>query len=344
MAKKKASATANRLSAAVPVGVAAVAGLTWLIFGGPIYTIEAQEVGVVLTMGKYTKTVEPGLHFRIPWPIQTVERVETAKVNRLEIGFRSYDAGGQTAYVDYSDPNNADLHSESQMLTGDENVVNCSMAVQYRITDPLAFLFSFRTTADAERALRDMAEAALRQAVGDHPVDAALTEGKSIIRAEIQEKIQELVALYEMGVTITEVQLQDVTPPAQVRSAFQAVASAREQREQFINEARAYQSQQIPRAEGDAQKLIFEAEGYREAQIAKAQGEIARFTALTREYNASPNLIRTRMHLEMLSEILPSLRITVVDEDANLLNVKSLQSVFNYDAAAWQNNAAEEQQ
>lgn len=336
MASKKAPPISAGKLASVPILVLVIVTLAWLVFGGPVYTIEAQEVGVVLTLGKYSKTVEPGLHFRIPWPIQTVERVQTAKVNRLEIGFRSVSYGGETDYVDFTDPNYSDLHSESQMLTGDENVVNCSMAVQYRITEPLAFLFTFQDPSDAERALKDMAEAALRQAVGDHPVDAALTEGKSIIRAEIQEKIQELVAAYGMGVTITEVQLQDVKPPEEVRSAFQAVASAREQREQFINVARAYQSEQIPKAEGESQSLMYEAEGYRESQIAKARGEVARFQALTKEYNTSPDLIRTRMYLEMLSTTLPNLRITVVDEKANLLNVKSLQSVLNYDAGALQ--------
>lgn len=294
----------------------------WMVAGGPIYTVAPDEEGVVLTFGKYAKKTSPGLHFKFPWPVQTVETPKVTEVKRLEFGFRTVTQGGTTGYRDFTD--NRSLLHEAQMLTGDENVVNISMAVQYQISDSLKYLFNFSSPEAVELALRDIGEAALRQAVGDRPIDHGLTTKKDQIQIEIRQKMTELVSLYELGVTITAVQLQDVKPPGEVAAAFQEVASAREERERIINVSRGYERETIPTAEGEAQRMILEAEAYKEARVAEAHGEVARFVALMREYNASPEVTRIRLYLEAMEELLPKLRITVIDESASLVNLKSL--------------------
>ncbi|HRI89373.1 MAG TPA: FtsH protease activity modulator HflK, partial [Candidatus Hydrogenedentes bacterium] len=295
--------------------------LFWLVRGGPAYTVAPGEEGLVLTFGRYTRTTEPGFHFKLPWPIQTVEIADIGEVKRLEVGFRSQVFGDTTTYQDFQ--TNEGLLREAQMLTGDENVVDCSMAVQYRITNSKDYLFNF-TPGDVENMLKAVAEAALRQAVGDHPINDVLTTGKFEIMGEIKDKMQELVDLTGAGVTIQDVFLQDVQPPAEVADSFRDVASAREERERIINEARAYQSEQLPRAEGEAERIKSAALGYKESRVAEAQGAVAKFSAIATQYAQSPEITRSRLYLETMSELLPNLKITVIDDSAGVVNLKSL--------------------
>jgi len=225
----------------------------WFGTGGPVYTVGPEEEGVVLTFGSFSTTTQPGLHFKMPWPVQTVERVKVDQVRRLEFGFRSRSRGAQTDYVYFTDDRG--LLEEARMLTGDENIVNASMAVQYRVFNSADFLFNFRE-GDVEMALKDIGEAALRQSVGDHPIDDVLTARKAEIQLEVKDKMQELADLYGSGVRITEVQLQEVKPPEEVADAFQDVATAREEREKFINEAEAYREERLPQAEGEARRIV----------------------------------------------------------------------------------------
>ncbi|NUM55401.1 MAG: FtsH protease activity modulator HflK [Candidatus Hydrogenedentes bacterium] len=295
--------------------------LFWLLRGGPAYTVAPGEEGIVLTFGKYTRTTEPGFHFKLPWPIQTVEFADIGEVKRLEIGFRSNSSGGTTTYATFQ--NDPSLLNESQMLTGDENVVNCSMSVQFRVKNSREYLFNF-DPGEVESMLRAVAEAALRQAVGDHPINDVLTTGKFEIMGEIKLKMQELADLTGAGVTIEDVFLQDVQPPHEVAEAFRDVASAREERERIINEAHAYQSGEIPKAEGEGERVKLAAEGYKEATIAEAQGAVARFNAIAEQYRQSPEITRSRLYLETMSRLLPNLRLTLVDESAGVLNLKNL--------------------
>jgi len=308
-----------RLIAVAVVGI--VLGV-WMILGGPVYTVAPEEEGVVLTFGAYTKTTPPGLHFKLPWPVQTVETPKVTEIKRLEFGFRSRTRGGETDYIDFSDA--PELLSEAQMLTGDENVVNCSMAVQYRISDPAQYLFNFTSEEDVTAALRDIGEAALRQVIGDHPIDHVLTTRKEQIQAEIMIKMQELADRYGAGVRIGAAQLQDVNPPREVEQAFRSVASAREKREEIINTARGYQRAEVPRAEGEAQRIVLEANGFKESKIAEARGEASRFQAVATEYAAAPDLTRTRMYLDTMAELLPNVKVTVIDKDAGVINLRDL--------------------
>lgn len=293
----------------------------WFVMGGPAYTVDPGEEGLVLTFGEYTKTTEPGFHFKLPWPIQTVELADIGEVKRLELGFRSEQYNGQTTYRSFD--KDTSLLQEAQMLTGDENVVDCSMAVQYRIKNSRDYLFNFEP-GDVPNMLQAIAEAALRQAVGDHPINDVLTTGKVQISSEIKLKMQELADLTGAGVTIHDVYLQDVQPPAQVADAFKDVASAREEREKIINEAHAYQSEQIPKAEGEAERLKQEAEGYKEARLAEAQGAVARFQSIAEQYRLSPEITRARLYLETMANLLPKMQITVVDDAAGIVNLKTM--------------------
>jgi membrane protease subunit HflK len=302
-------------------GIVVLLVLIWAIQGGPAYTVAPDEEGIVLTFGRYTKTTQPGFHVKWPWPIQVVEKPRVAEVKRIEIGFRSVTERDTTTYLSFT--NSPDLINEARMLTGDENIVDCSMAVQYRIQNALDYLFNFRE-GEQEAALRDISEAALRQAVGDHPVDDVLTTGKLEVQNEIRKKIEELADLYSLGVAITQVQLQDVQPSKEVAHAFRDVATAREEREKIINEALAYEREQIPKAEGEAERIRQTADGYKQARIADAQGAVARFVAIARQFETAPEITKTRLYLEALRELLPRIKLTVVDENAGIINLKTL--------------------
>lgn len=304
----------------IPIVLLSTLFVAWVVLGGPAYTVAADEEAVVLTFGKYTTTTQPGLNFKFPWPIQTVEKVKVGESKRLEIGFRSEGAGDRSA------TRRSFVDDEARMLTGDENIVDTAMAVQYRITNPLDYLFNFEEDgpASVEGTLSDIGEAALRLAVGDHPIDDVLTTGKTEIQNEVQQKMQQVADLYRMGVTITAVQLQDVQPPADVADAFLDVATAREEREEKINQAKAYTQDKVPKAEGAAAKLLQEAQGYKAARVAEAEGAVARFVAVAEQYSLAPDITKTRLYLETFEKLLPNLRLTIVDEDAGVLNLNNL--------------------
>ena len=308
------------LRVALLVGAVAIL-LIWFVKGGPAYTVAPDEEGIVQTFGRYTKSTEPGFHFKLPWPIQTVTKPTVAEVKRMEFGFRSFGEGESATYRSFMD--DASLLKEAQMLTGDENVVDCSMAIQYRITDARKYLFNYDDNG-VEQTLQDLGEAALRQAVGDHPIDDVLTTGKFEVQTEIKDKLQEIVEQYKMGITITELRLQDVQPPREVAGAFKDVATAREEREQFINEARAYQRERVPIAQGEAERVRQEAEGYKQARIAEAEGAVARFLAIAEQHKASPEITEARLYLEAMQKLLPKMKVTIVDEEAGIVNLKNL--------------------
>ncbi|MFA6242540.1 MAG: FtsH protease activity modulator HflK [Candidatus Hydrogenedentales bacterium] len=310
-----------RVAKSVVAAIVVLAAVLWVMQGGPTYTVSAGEEGLVMTFGKYTKTSQPGFHFKLPWPIQTVEKVDIGQVKRLEIGFRSTESGGVTSYGTFKDT--PGLLGEAQMLTGDENVVDCSMAVQFRVKNSTEYLFNFYV-GDVERMLQAIAEAALRQAVGDHSINDVLTTGKQEIMSEIRVRMQELADTTGAGVTIEAVYLQDVQPPKEVAAAFRDVASAREEREKLINEARAYQSGEMPRAEGEAAGIKLEAEAYKESKVAEAKGTVQRFAAIAKQYDAAPDLTRSRLYLEAMEELLPKVKLTIVDESTGVVNLKTL--------------------
>lgn len=297
----------------------AVLLVVWLIFGGPVYVVGPDEAGIVQTFGKYSSTTPPGLNFKLPWPIQTVTLPKVTQVKRLEVGFRTIRQGPPAQYYDAS--NNAAMLKEAQMLTGDENVVNSSMIVQYKIRDPVAYLFN---VLEPDACLHDLAEAAQRQVIGNRPIDDVLTIGKTEIQIEIADKIQTMANLYGMGIKIDTVQLQDVQPPKQVADAFKDVATAKEDRNRIINTSRGYQNEQIPKARGEAAQLIRQAEGYERERVAKAEGDVSRFLALAVEYAKAPSITKERLYLETMKSVLPKSKKVIVDEEASIINLNQL--------------------
>ena len=292
------------------VGIALV---LWMLTG--IYVVGPDEVGVVQTFGKYSRAAQSGLNYHFPFPIEKVSTPKVTEGKRIEIGFRTV---GKNQYQT--------IARESLMLTGDENIVDAEMIVQYKIKDPVAYTFNF---IEPELTVRQASEASLRTVVGRHNIDEALTSGKFMIQEESKELIQNILDKYNTGILIVAVQLQDVSPPEQVIAAFKDVASAKEDKNRMVNQAEGYRNDIIPKARGEAQAQIREAEGYKEARIARAEGDVSKFNSVLKEYRKSKEVTETRMFLETAEEILSNReKIIVPDgkEGSNLINLLNLKA------------------
>jgi membrane protease subunit HflK len=288
-----------------------IALVLWLLTG--IYVVGPDEVGVVQTFGKYSRAAQSGLNYHFPYPIETVKTPKVTEVKRIEIGFRSI---GKNQYQT--------VERESLMLTGDENIVDAEMIVQYKIKDPEAYSFNF---IQPELTVREASEASLRTVVGRHNIDEALTSGKFMIQEETKELVQSILDKYKTGIIVVAVQLQDVSPPQQVIAAFKDVASAKEDKNKMVNQAEGYRNDIIPKARGEAQAMIREAEGYRNARIARAEGDVAKFSAVLKEYRKAKGVTETRMYLETIEEILPNKEKIIVPDakSGNLINLLNLK-------------------
>jgi membrane protease subunit HflK len=282
----------------------------WLLTG--IYIVGPDEVGVVRTFGAVSRVTQSGLRYHLPYPIEVVDTPKVMEVKRSEIGFRTI---GTQQY--------RKVEIESFMLTGDENIVDAEMIVQYKIKDPTAYLFNF---VKPELTVREASEASLRTVVGRHKIDEALTAGKFMIQEETKILMQTILDKYETGILVVAVQLQDVSPPQPVIAAFKDVASAKEDKNRMINQAEGYRNDVIPKARGQAQALIREAEGYREARIQRAEGDVAKFLAILKEYRKAKSVTKKRLYLEAMEQILPGIRKVVIPdgEGGNLLNLLDL--------------------
>lgn len=286
----------------------------WILFSS-FYTVQADEQGVVKRFGKYNRTEKPGIHLKIPWPIEEVLTPKVTQVKRIEIGFRTIDPGPPTRY--------REVPEESLMLTGDLNIVNSEFIVQYRIKDAQQYLFN---VSDVEGTVKDVAEAAKRQVIGDKEIDYALTVGKAEIQEEVRALIQEILDNYKAGIHIVAVQLQDVGPPQPVIGAFKDVASAKEDRDKFINQAEAYRNEVIPRAEGEAQKLLNEAQAYKGEKINRSSGEAGRFIKILDETKKAEDVTKKRLYLETMESVLSGMDKFIVDSKSSpSLNIFELR-------------------
>ena len=294
----------------VPI-ILIVLGL-WLATG--IYVVGPDEVGVIRTFGKATRVAQSGLNWHIPYPFEVVDTPKVTEVKRIEIGFRNV---GKQGYRKYA--------KESLMLTGDENIVDAEMIVQYKIKDPQAYLFNFVKPAVT---VREAAEASLRTTIGKHKIDEALTDGKFIIQEETKDLLQTVLDNYETGIHVVAVQLQAVGPPKQVVAAFKDVASAKEDKNRMINQAEGYRNDVIPKARGEGQAQIANAQGYMEARIKRAEGDATKFAAILKEYRKAKGVTETRLYLETMEQILPQIQKYIVpDKDGgNLINLLNLNS------------------
>lgn len=256
-----------------------------------IYMVGPGEEGVIRQFGKEVDRTPPGLRYRLPWPIQTHDVVQMARVRRAEIGFRT-DAGGRIR----PEP------KESLMLTGDENIVDAQLFVQYVVKDPSQFLFRVR---DPEMTLKTAAEVALRSVVGRNTIDYTMTEGRVVVQDEIKKYLQTLLDEYQTGLMVTEARLLVVDPPDEVKDAFHDVVRAWEDRERLMREAEGYREDVIPKARGEAAKMVRVAEAYKEQRVIKAQGDAAKFLDVLKAYKKAKEVTRERLYLETLEKILP---------------------------------------
>jgi modulator of FtsH protease HflK len=275
------------------------------------YTVQPEERAVVKRFGAVIGITDPGLHFKIPFGVDQVQLVATERVLKQEFGFRTHGtrAGGRTAY-------SADhFEDESLMLTGDLNMIDVEWVVQYRISDPIKFLYNMR---EPTRTLRDISESVMRRIVGNMLGSEVLTIGRVEIQQKAVTEIQAILDGYDAGIRVSTVEMQDVVPPPAVQPAFNEVNEARQQRERMINEAQKRVNQEIPNAEGAALRTIAEAQGYATERVNRAMGESARFTAVRLEYERAPEVTRSRLYLETLNEVLPDVGQVLVVQDGQM--------------------------
>ena len=273
-------------------------GAIIFFFVTAFYTVAPDEQGVVKRFGEVVRTTGPGPHFRLPL-IETVLKPQVTKIHTVGIGFRRDPSG--RAQV---------LPREALMLTGDENILQVEMVVQYRIQDAEDYLFNI---AGIDATIKKSSEAAIREVIGKTLVDDALTTGKQQIQTETQQIAQEILDSYGAGVEITTVQLKDVSPPKEVVAAFKDVASAKEDRERLIRQAQSYENDIIPKAKGQAAQIVNEAEAFAQARVQRAEGDADRFLKQLVEYRRGKDVIRTRIYIETMEAILPRMEKVIID-------------------------------
>ena len=277
-------------------GIAAIICISLLIT--MFYQVEADEVAVVQRFGKFVRETEPGLHMKLPLGLESIQKVKAQRVFKAEFGFRTEQAGVRTRFSARTFP------EEALMLTGDLNVADVKWIVQFRISDPAKYLFGNR---NPEKALTDAAQIAMRTTVGDYTVTEVLTERRLEVANEAQLQLQELLDLYDTGLRVLTVKMQNVTPPSDaVKRAFNEVNEAQQERERKINEALQAYNQAVPQARGEGERTLSQAEGQRINRVNSAKGDVARFTALLAEYEKAPDVTRRRLYLETMATILPS--------------------------------------
>lgn len=283
-----------------------------------VKTVGPEEEGVVLNMGHYNRTVEPGLNFIIPFGIETMYKIPVQRQLKQEFGFRTTQPGVST---EYSKSGYAD---ESLMLTGDLNLADVEWVVQYRIVDSYKYLFRVR---DAEDALRDMSESAVRKTVGDRTVNEVLTVGRQEVASSVEDLLQKMCKEYENGIRIDQVVLQDVNPPEPVKPSFNAVNQAQQERETLINKAESEYNRVIPRARGEAEETIQLAEAYALNRVNRSTGEADRFNSLYNEFVKAPEVTKKRLYFEIMERILPKIgnKIIVDEKGTNVLPLLNLE-------------------
>jgi modulator of FtsH protease HflK len=304
--------------ALILAGVVALWG-AWSCF----YTVQPEQRAVIKRLGRVVGIADPGLHFRLPFGVDTVQFVATERVLKEEFGFRSEGrtADGKSTFSD------EDFTGESLMLTGDLNVIDVEWVVQYRIADPIKFLYAMR---EPTRTLRDLSESVMRRVVGNRIGSEVLTTGRVEIATTARDEIQAAMSRYDTGVQVITVELQNVVPPPRVQPAFNEVNEARQERERMINEATKQANQAIPRAQGEANRAISESQGYATERVNLALGESARFESVLAEYRNAPEVTRSRLYLETLKRTLPRVGTVMVVQDGQvppvpLLNLRDAQ-------------------
>ena len=272
------------------------------------YTVDDKQQAVVTTFGKVTDITDAGLHMKLPFGIQRVQTVDVNVYQKIELGYVTQENGAAVTKT-----------SESTMITGDYNIVNVDFFVEYKITDPVAFLYS---SSNPEMILRNLIQSQVRNVVGSSSVDSVLTDGKENIQMQVKELVTQILQEYDIGLTLIEVRIQDAEPPTQqVVEAFKAVETAKQQAEAVVNEAKAYENAQIPNAEAQVDQQLQNAEYLKQKRINEAEEIVAKFNAMYAEYAQNPDITRIRMYYETISEVLPGIKVYINTGDSNSVDM-----------------------
>jgi len=280
----------------------------WLLTG--IFVVGPAERGVVKRFGEFSRETGPGLHYHMPYPIESVITLNVDQVRRIEIGFRS-----AARERDFQQGQTRSVEHESLMLTGDENIVDVQFSVQYQVADAKSYIFN---VVGPDDTVKSAAEAAMREVIGKNKIDAALTTDKQRIMNQTRELMQQILDMYNTGILLVNLQMQNVHPPNEVIDAFKDVVSAREDRDRLKNEAEAYRRDILPRAGGRAEAMVREAEAFKAMQVLGAEGDASRFKAVADEYKKAKDVTRTRLYLETMERVLqnPDTEKLILSDDA----------------------------
>ena len=278
------------------------------------YTVDEKQVAVLTTFGRVTDTTGAGVHFKLPFGIQQERKVDANVYQKIELGYQTTSSGVET------------IPDECSMITGDYNIVNVDFFIEYKISDPVAYLYA---STEPELILKNLIQSQVRNVVGSSTVDSVLTDGKENIQMQVKELVTEILAEYDIGLTLVDVKIQDAEPPTKdVVEAFKAVETAKQQAETVLNDAKAYQNAELPKAQAEADKLLQNAEYLKQKRINEALEQVAMFEAMYKEYAQNPNITKSRMYYEAISQILPDVKLYINTGDSNnvdmLLPLESL--------------------
>ncbi len=304
------------------IGLVVVVILLILIGKSSVFTVKESEQAVITTFGKYTKTVEAGLHGKLPWPIQSAIVLPVNLTQKIELGYGSSSDGSY-----YSIP------EESMMITGDMNIVNIDFFVEWKISDPFKYLYA---TEDPNAVLKNMIQSTVRSVVGTKSIDDVLTTGKIQIQADVKEMLKERLSEQDIGLMLVDVKVNDSEPPTEdVAKAFRDVETAKQQKATALNQAMEYKNSKIPQANAEADKIIKDAEAEKQSKINEAVGERDRFLSMYNEYVSFPEITRERMYLETLEKILPGIQV-YLDDGTGVQKLLPLEPLTQSSTAAAQ--------
>ena len=290
----------------LPIGIIALVLVIGLITC--FYTVDDKQQAVVTTFGQVTDITDPGLHFKLPFGIQQAQKVDVNVYQKIELGYTTNHDGDYTTRT-----------NESTMITGDYNIVNVDFFVEYKISNPVQYLYSSN---EPELILRNLIQSQVRNVVGSTSVDAVLTDGKENIQMQVKDLVTQILQEYDIGLTLVDVRIQDSEPPTQeVIEAFKAVETAKQKAETVVNDAKAYQNAQLPDAQAQADKLLQNAEYLRQKRINEANQQVAMFNAMYAEYARNPEITRSRMYYETISQVLPGVKLYVNTGDGSSTNM-----------------------
>ena len=281
-----------------------------LIFAGTcFYTVDDKQQAVVTTFGKVTDVTDAGVHFKLPFGIQQAYKVDVNVYQKIELGYKS--DGSKDGYTVNT--------TESSMITGDYNIVNIDFFVEYKVSDPVAYLFC---STNPEEILRNLIQSQVRNVVGSSGVDSVLTDGKENIQMRVKDLVTEILADYNIGLTLVDVKIQDSEPPTtEVIEAFKAVETAKQQADTVVNDAKAYQNAELPKAQAEADKLTQNAAYLKQKRINEAIQQVAMFNAMYAEYSQNPDITKSRMYYEAIQQILPGVKLYINTGDSSGMNM-----------------------